>query len=286
MATKDRWPELLELVADDDGLPCRPCGKWTEQKLWKWNRYLEITTSAMVGNPQWKAGLIYIDLFGGPGVCQIRDTGKRLPGSPLLACRTPKPFDKVLIAELDKALARACETRLQTLSQADYFRVYQGDCNEVVQDMLQEVPDRSLSLAFIDPEGLDVRMSTLRMLAENRRVDFLLLFADAIDLVRNVDMYEQDPESKLHAAFGSESVWRPEWDALQNRSGRNVRALFAKLFEQQIRDELGYAGVRHTIIDGSRGPLYRLIYASKHERGLEFWDKVTKRDISGQHELF
>lgn len=38
---------------------------------------------------------------------------------------------------------------------------------------------------------------------------------------------------------------------------------------------------------GSPGlPLYQIIFASKHERGLEFWNKVTKKDRGGQRDLF
>src|SRR5207253_3206030 len=98
---KDRWKDLCKLVEMDDGLPTRPVGPWTEQKLWFWNRYLEITTTAMVGHPNWKAGLAYVDLFAGPGVCVIEETGKRMPGSVLLASHAPKRFRMILASELE-----------------------------------------------------------------------------------------------------------------------------------------------------------------------------------------
>ena len=78
----DRWPELCEHVAEDDGLPCRPAGAWTEEKLFTWNRYIEITSTAMATNPKW-SGLVYVDLFGGPGICKSKETKKRFPGSAL-----------------------------------------------------------------------------------------------------------------------------------------------------------------------------------------------------------
>ena len=56
---KDRWPELCDRVAADDGLPTRSdVGAWTEDKLYYWNRYIEITTNAMVGNPKWQGGIV------------------------------------------------------------------------------------------------------------------------------------------------------------------------------------------------------------------------------------
>jgi hypothetical protein len=32
--------------------------------------------------------------------------------------------------------------------------------------------------------------------------------------------------------------------------------------------------------------LYTLVYASKHERGLDFWDKIAHKEPSGQRTLF
>jgi len=46
---KDRWPELCKLVEQDDALPVRDegVGPWTEDKLYFWNRYVDITTRSM-----------------------------------------------------------------------------------------------------------------------------------------------------------------------------------------------------------------------------------------------
>ena len=33
-------------------------------------------------------------------------------------------------------------------------------------------------------------------------------------------------------------------------------------------------------------PLYRLLFASKHELGHDFWHKITMRDLKGQRRLF
>jgi len=63
---KDRWRELCKSVDEDDGLPKREVGHWTEEKLFFWNRYIDITTRAMVGHPKWPIGLFYVDLFAGP----------------------------------------------------------------------------------------------------------------------------------------------------------------------------------------------------------------------------
>src|ERR1700682_4592245 len=135
----DRWEELCEQVNDDDRLPVREkVGKWTEHKLWYWNRYIDITTSAMVGKRQW-SGLVYVDLFGGPGVLQ-RKSGKRIPGSPLIAVNARKPFCKILVCEKRKKIAAACGSRLANSPAAGRFEVFPDDCNVAIHDLVKRIP--------------------------------------------------------------------------------------------------------------------------------------------------
>lgn len=280
------WDELCDLVGQDDGLPTRGVGDWSEDKLVFWHKYIQTTTWAMVGKPQWRAGLVYVDLFAGPAVCTIRGTGRRIPGSPLIAAHAAKPFSKILVAELDPVLAAACRTRLQQSPAADRFELFVGDSNACIADIARAIPDRALTLAFIDPEALDARFETVAALAARGQVDLLILFADAYDVVRNVDRYEAEVGSKLDQTLGPGSGWREAWARLDNRTGTNIRELFSAIYIEQLRTKLGYKVFGAKTISSRRGPLYRLIYASKHDCGLDFWHKVTRKDRSGQSELF
>ncbi len=69
-----RWSELCKSVESDDGHYARESGFWAEEKLFRWNRYIEITTTAMVGHRAWPNGVAYVDLFAGPGVCVNRES--------------------------------------------------------------------------------------------------------------------------------------------------------------------------------------------------------------------
>ena len=207
---QDRWPELCKLVEEPDGLPVRDVGPWTERKLYFWNRYIDTTTPVRwwerrPGPPAWSM-LIYflVQLF-----VELKTSGRRIPGSVLIAAHAPKPFTKILACEMDKTTANACDLRLKQSPAAPISKVFSGDCNELIEKVIQEIPDRSLTLAFIDPEGLDARFETIRQLTTNRRVDLLILFADAYDIVRNVELlYFNDPNSKLDQVLGQDSGWR------------------------------------------------------------------------------
>ena len=277
---KDRWPELCHLVQTDDGLPTRTVGPWTVDKLWFWNRYIDITTRAMVGRPFWSE-VVYVDLFAGPGICTNTEDSTRVPGSVLIAANAPKPFDRILACELNTGNAAALQQRIAAAPNAAACRIFTGDCNESIQEIAACIPDRALTLAFVDPEGLDVRFETLRVLSNRGRVDLLVLVPDSMDIVRNLDRYRHEP-SKLDLFLGPDSRWRERCDKLGNASRDKLRDLFTDLFKIQLRRHLGYRRFSHKTMMWRQMPLYRVVYASKHERGLEFWNKIAKKDRRGQ----
>ncbi|MBL8887161.1 MAG: three-Cys-motif partner protein TcmP [Phycisphaerales bacterium] len=280
-----RWEDLCEGVSQPDGLPARDVGQWSVDKLRFWHRYIQTTTTAMVGSPAWPAGIVYVDLFSGPGICRVRETGKLLPGSPLIAAYAAKAFRKIICVEFDRTLADACRQRLAKSPAAKVCEVLQGDSNELAEEVAKRLPDRALTLAFIDPEALDAKFETLRRLTVNRRVDLLILLADAFDIVRNVDEYERNPGNKLDMTLGTQCDWRTPWKKLTNRSGPNVRQFFFDLYCSQLK-LLGYVEFGSKVIESPRGPIYKLVYASKHSRGLDFWNKALAREKDGQSSLF
>jgi three-Cys-motif partner protein len=282
----DRWPELCKLVEEDDGLPTRDAGSWTEQKLFFWNRYIDITTKAMAGHRAW-SGITYVDLFAGCGVCAIRESGRRFPGSALLAAHASKPFSKIILCEEDPEFADACEKRLARTQAADRCHVLVGDCNERIGEIVCLIPHRSLTLAFVDPTGLHAHFSTLEALTADRRVDLLILFTDRMDIVRNVELYFNQPTSNLDRVLGADSDWRRQFSAMGSRDAVSLCTLFSDIYVAQLEKHLGYKYFGYESI-GSRakGSLYRIIYASRSELGREFWEKITTKDRHGQRKLF
>lgn len=284
-AKKDRWEELCDLVREDDGLLVREVGSWTEHKLLLWHRYLEITTVAMRSNPAW-SGLVYVDLFCGPGVCVTREGGKRLPGSPILAAHAARPFDRLLLVDKHGPTANACRERILRGPAAKYARVWEADSADVIDEVCAEIPKKSLTLAFVDPTDLGLSFSSLEALATQRRVDFLLYFADAIDLNRNVDRYVNEEASKIDRMLGSKVDWRGELRKLPSLDLNKVRELFLRLLTDRLRSQLGYEGFRAVPIHGPKGLMYSLLYASKHPLGVKFWDSVSLVEPGGQGKLF
>lgn len=278
---RSNWQDLLHSVSTDDGLPTREVGPWTFNKLWWWNRYIEMTTVAMADNPLWN-GLVYVDLFCGPGICVSRGDGERTPGSPLIAAGAPKPFRKLLLCEENFQLADACEQRLISAGASARSVVFRGDCNKKIDQIVAKIPDGALTLAFIDPTGLHADFETIQTLTKNRRVDLFILFADNMDIVRNVEVYHRQVESNLDRTLGPNSGWRHQWQELNNQTPANVARLFVNIYKKQLAQHLGYIHSDDEVLKNSNGtPIYRLVYASRSERGLDFWKKTASKERQG-----
>jgi three-Cys-motif partner protein len=280
------WDEACSRVMTDDGMPTRPVGAWSEDKLFVWHKYIQLTAEAMVGNRAFPDGLFYVDLFAGPGVCQIRGTSRRLPGSPLIAAWAPKAFSHLFIVEASASNADACRRRLDAVGAGNRSTVFASKCQSVAPQIARKLPRGALTLAFLDPEGLDADFETVATLADAGRVDLLVLFADAVDAVRNLESLLDGTDGRLDRMFGPGSDWRKSVKDLPNWDGNNLREFLSREYLQQLRTKLGYVATDTKIIEGPNGPLYRLVYASKHHRGLDFWRKVDHRDRRGQEGLF
>jgi three-Cys-motif partner protein len=221
-------------------------------------------------------------------VCEVEERGgtlRRYPGSALIAAHCTKPFSNLFLVDSDAEKMSALLKRIGKLAARTSIQKWVGDANPLVDDVANAIPSRSLTVAFIDPYSLDIRFDSVRRLAQQRPLDLLILFADAMDIVRNVELnYYPRKSDKLDLFLGTPE-WRKDWDALANRDGPSTRAMFARVYLKQLAT-LGYAHSRTRVIAGEAGPLYRLVYASKDPLGLRFWDIAESEDLEGNKSLF
>ena len=122
----------------------------------------------------------------------------------------------------------------------------------------------------------------IETLTKGRNVDLLILFADFMDIIRNVAIYADQSKSNLDAVLGPDTNWREKWQALPSHAAPKVSKLFLSIYQEQLRKHLGYSVFDDEVIRAPNGTrLYRLMYASKHELGLKFWRKSTERFRGG-----
>ena len=280
------------LLAEDDGLHMRPCGRQTEIKLDYLTRYINAFETAM--RDRWRVRY-YIDLLAGSGKNRIKGTNQILLGSPLLALTTKHPFTGYYFSDKDNEKVEALELRCEGCHLHNRVSIRQGDCNEVVNIVVSELRTyerRSLNLAFLDPQGMELQWNTVAKLASIKRMDLIIYYPD-MGLARNLGlMARTSGETKLDRFFGGYE-WREIFLEWQGKRGLYRRLI--ELYKSKLT-ELGYTDVFRGDEDLGdeplirshfrNAPLYRLIFASKDNLGYKLWRDIIRRDVYGQRRLF
>ena len=280
------------LKPEADGLAMREAGIWAKAKLDYLARYIDVFETAM--RKKWSVRY-YIDLLAGPGKNLVRESGEVLLGSPLIALKAKYPFTGYYFVDLSSDMTEALRKRCNSWLNPNLNDSRTGDCNQVVNDIVAIVSrddHRSLNLAFLDPKGLELHWETVAKLATVRRMDLIINYPEN-GLNRNMRKeYNTVSQESVDHFFGDRS-WRTVYEDWQNRGRRaGLHRMLIDSYKERLR-RLGYTEVRQVDRGGTeplmrnekRGPLYRLLFASKHPLGDRFWREVTRRDVHGQPHL-
>jgi three-Cys-motif partner protein len=271
-------PESPAIAAD--GLPARLTGPWVRDKNYYLERYLDIFTRG-VGR-KWAGKLSYVDLFAGPGRSVIRETGEEVEGSPFLALKCD--FARYVFVDVPEVLSTLSD-RLNEHAKTSQVSLIEGDCNTVIDDVRTASPANHLTLAFIDPPGLQIQFRTIQELVNNRKVDLLMTIQLGMAIRMNLPLYTKAEGATLSAFLGS-NRWREDVEAGGSASQITRRVLNRYMSEMR---GLAYQTVQDREIevrsDHNNLLLYFMVLASRHPLGAEFWRKTTQIQASGQRLL-
>lgn len=263
-----------------DGYSARLTGPWVHDKKYYLDRYLSIFTRG-VGR-KWQGKLAYIDLFSGPGRSIIRGSSEEVEGSPFVALKYE--FARYIFVDVPEVL-EILRKRLKGHAKTSLITLIEGDCNTVIGRVRTACPADHLSLAFIDPTGLQILFPTIQSLVHDRKVDLLMTIQFGMGIRMNLPLYTNAESTALSGFMGNDS-WRDDVEAGGTTSDVARRILLRYLGELR---NLGYGTVQDREIqirsDQNNLLLYFMVLASRHPRGEEFWRKVTKIQPSGQRLL-
>jgi three-Cys-motif partner protein len=220
----------------------------------------------------------------------------------MIAMTTRFPFTHYYFADLDPANIAALRERCNGSPLGKSVDYFIGDSNQTVHQILQRIlavdseyaPGRwsSLNLAFLDPEGLELRWETVVALAKPYSMDLIINYPQG-GLNRSMGKaFSRDTETAVDAFFGG-TDWRDIYAEHVNKNRGLVHRQLMDHYKGKLQD-LGYTQVLRDDEVGDeplmrntqrRAPLYRLLFASKHPLGHEFWQKITQRDVHGQARL-
>jgi three-Cys-motif partner protein len=280
------------LTRVDDGLLMRRAGPWAAEKLDYLRRYIEVFETSM--RNKWPVRN-YIDLLAGPGKNKIRETKEILLGSPLIAVTTQYPFTGYYFVDADESNTKALGERC-TASSVSNLHIWTGDCNDLVDQVVRQLKPgehQSLNLAFLDPEGLELRWQTVAKIAGIRRMDLIINYPQGGLNRMMAKTYQAANETLVDLFFGTRD-WRTIYAEFKNQRRHSLHRELIDLYKARLR-QLGYQEVK--VGDEAWGdeplmrstqrnaPLYRLIFASKNPLGDKFWHEVTRRNLYGQRRL-
>lgn len=275
--TRDGRDYFIEVP--DDGLFSNPIGPWAQDKYRYVGTYAQMFATGMKN--KWPRR-VYLDLFAGPGYSKVRDTGRVVLGSPLIALNLPDLFDAYVFSDENTAALEALRTRVARLGSHPPVTYIPGDANaavsRVVEVMSSSAMKGALSFCFLDPYKLNIHFETVRRIADGKPVDFLILLALYVDANRNIQWYIADENPTIDRFLGDQT-WRGRWKPAQ-REGVTIVEFLAKEYSDRM-SQIGYLPMTLGDMVKVRTheknlPLYFLAFFSRHKQGLKFWGEVRK----------
>lgn len=178
-------------------------GEWTKQKLYIIDHYLGAYSTALK-NQQVKR--IYVDGFAGSGKTELKIKGESdysvslfqidegfpqgedstiIDGSALLSLKYD--FDEYYFLELDSSRIKVLKANIESEYPYKIKQVHfiNGDCNQMLVDVLSRITQRDRCLMFLDPYALELKWETLEVISRCGFVDLWYLFP--LSMVRLLD---------------------------------------------------------------------------------------------------
>lgn len=233
--------------------------------------------------------LRYVEICSGPGRCCTRD-GKEIDGTPLTVVNHSafQYISKALFFDYSQEVVDVLNARLRLDGKADRAEAFVGDYNDSNSIVFRfgRTDKRSLTLCLVDPTDCSVPFSTIKDVfeASGRHCDFIISFFDIADFNRNSVQAVLEPDASIlngkYASFLGNSDFFTRNDVVMAAKANNretLRGLFLDAYVESLRS-IGLGATDWVKIGG----LYKLLYASSHPRGLDFWNKCSKYEPSGQ----
>lgn len=245
----------------------------TSHSLKKQDRVVRYAnTVSMAMSRRWK--IWWLDLFAGPGAIFHRHQAVFRPAVPMeVADRLQKPFDGYVFSDLSLECISSLKRRL---ADRPNLVIEQGDANDEIhiESLVRRIPRDALVIAYLDPQGLDLHLGTIRRLAWRfGHLDLLInLPVPAID--RSISAEAMEPVKRV--------LEHPDPAALV--AGRQTAANIRTWFQRKL-SEMGYPRELcsgETIRSETGVAQYDLVVASRSPAAMKLYRRANQSDSEGQ----
>ena len=249
---------------------------WSEAKLDILHEYLMVFALASKGALE----RIYLDLFAGSFENKRRDREGYFPGSPKIALNIEPAFTRIAFFEKHyKANALVSSIQDTEPHKTRSWKVFSGDCNVTIDEGLEYIRNRRApTIAFLDPDGLQVNWTTLEKLAKWKRnsktkMELFILF-NVSALPRVIGARHTN---KLNNFYGTE-----KWDSIyllhrkRSLDANSLRKQLVNLYRWRLEEKLKYETTHVIGIGDNNIPKYALIFATDHSVGDRVMNYIYK----------
>jgi three-Cys-motif partner protein len=267
------FPENLP-KPEDDGLPILEIRPHSRAKLRALGKFSNAFSTALKNAGR----TAYVDLYAGPGLLRHQRSKDLEWGTPQIPLQCPDPFGDLVLVERDGESADALLARVRVRAKrGEHVVVINDDAEAAIDEVIRKIPPRSFVLALVDPFRIEFSLEAIREIAAARRFDLILLFADGMDLKRNLDLAiagDRAHAPRFNAAFGGDD-WRGVVVAGEpaSRSAGKMIALYV--------EKLRAAGFTHfgnplVVRNSNEVEVYQLLYATRADLGVKIWNDCTQ----------
>jgi three-Cys-motif partner protein len=290
------------------GEPQEPSvGPWAREKLESLRAYLDFYAKVLK-NQSWVEETWFIDGFAGGGLARVRPSTPRgvidpaslfeddpqeapepeevayIKGSPRVALEIANPFDHYIFIE--KRPVRVLELEaLRGAFPARRIEILAGDANVELQRFLGRPTNwrANRGVVFLDPFGMQVSWTTLAAIARTRALEVFLNFPLHMAITRVLTRSGDIPDAwrhRLDVMFGSEN-WRDlAYEGKPSLLGETVSKRedaadrLLQWYRNRLRTEFGHVSDAQLVNNTKGRPLYYLIWAGPHVKGLTGADYI------------
>jgi three-Cys-motif partner protein len=282
-------------------------GPWAKEKLQALQRYLDYYTKVLKKQP-WRT--IYIDAFAGGGRAIVR-SGKKvdreshplfgegsepdaeavelIDGSPRIALSIPNVFDRYVFVDPDAKRVRQLESLRDEFDGRVKISVRSETAAEAIDWLLGQNIKKAThrGVAFLDPFGANLEWASLAKLAQTGLFEVVINFPLNMAIMRMLPNNGVVPDSwgkKLDELFGDrawfEAAYRPKTSGLFQDDGYEKQpqgsSRLLELYRGRLNGAFGHVSEPRLIRNTRGTPLYYLIWAGPHKKGLEGANYVLK----------
>lgn len=231
----------------------------------------------------------FVDLFAGPWQSQSGDYSDTSFGIALRRMTQAKEVQArrgrrvKMVAHL---VGKTDANRAELVAAGDRFpevevHCYSGEAEKHASTIARHIPARAFRFVVIDPKGLpDVR--AFKCLIEPRYTEVLLNFMFQF-ANRFASSEDRMPtlESWLGGLSNEQGSWRKDF---ANLRGQHREAAITDRARQVLRSMGGYVHAPAITVDetASERPLYKLIYLSRHPKGLSVFRDAHVKALEAQ----